>query len=334
MDRGTRVKTPDGMGRVIFSQLTDTEVLVKLDAKAEPVKMATHLVEIVAEERSEAGARFEERKEMRAERRAKRAEKLMAEAEGSRKVFDRIHDAIPFGQPILVGHHSERRHRRDLKRASSHFDRWMQLSQRARELGARSESDAIRSDDPDALAKLQVELDIAKVERELEKNANAQVRKLGRRAELAQPGKKLGIPEWLRIIDALEDVPDPMKQKLRSYATFATWRSPQFGNHTAARIKYLEERIATLNHRAKVEARTEERSLKGTVDGMEFTAEENRAVQRVQIVFTGKPSEVVRGRLKRLGFKWAPSQGAWQRLLTPAAWASAESFARDASAAV
>ena len=28
---------------------------------------------------------------------------------------------IPLGQPILVGHHSEKRHRRDLKRIDEHF---------------------------------------------------------------------------------------------------------------------------------------------------------------------------------------------------------------------
>lgn len=42
----------------------------------------------------------------------------------------------------------------------------------------------------------------------------------------------------------------------------------------------------------------------------------NKGVNRVQIFFEGKPDENVRSELKSNGFKWAPSQGAWQRQLT------------------
>jgi hypothetical protein len=37
---------------------------------------------------------------------------------------------------------------------------------------------------------------------------------------------------------------------------------------------------------------------------------------RVQIVFPGKPSSEVRARLKAHGFRWAPSVGAWQRMVS------------------
>jgi hypothetical protein len=40
---------------------------------------------------------------------------------------------------------------------------------------------------------------------------------------------------------------------------------------------------------------------------------QNNLENRVQIIFPGKPSEAVRSILKGCGFKWAPSQGAWQR---------------------
>lgn len=40
----------------------------------------------------------------------------------------------------------------------------------------------------------------------------------------------------------------------------------------------------------------------------------NRDVNRLQILFDGKPSENTRNILKHYGFKWARSQGAWQRL--------------------
>ena len=37
---------------------------------------------------------------------------------------------------------------------------------------------------------------------------------------------------------------------------------------------------------------------------------------RYQIIFEGKPEPEVRDVLKTNGFKWAPSQGAWQRQIT------------------
>lgn len=38
---------------------------------------------------------------------------------------------------------------------------------------------------------------------------------------------------------------------------------------------------------------------------------------RVQLFFTGKPSEEKRTELKRNGFRWAPSVGAWMAYLNP-----------------
>ena len=45
----------------------------------------------------------------------------------------------------------------------------------------------------------------------------------------------------------------------------------------------------------------------------QFTAINNHAEERIQILFPGKPSENIRSLLKSFAFKWAPSQSAWQR---------------------
>lgn len=47
-----------------------------------------------------------------------------------------------------------------------------------------------------------------------------------------------------------------------------------------------------------------------------FTVIENTDIMRLQIIFDGKPEPEVRDVLKSNGFKWAPSQSAWQRQLT------------------
>jgi hypothetical protein len=61
----------------------------------------------------------QERAEERAERAEGRAEKAEGEAEARHRAADAIADLIPMGQPILVGHHSEGRHRRDLEKIHS-----------------------------------------------------------------------------------------------------------------------------------------------------------------------------------------------------------------------
>jgi len=45
-------------------------------------------------------------------------------------------------------------------------------------------------------------------------------------------------------------------------------------------------------------------------------AEINEAENRLQLFFDEKPSAEQRTELKKHGFKWAPSQSAWQRQLT------------------
>jgi len=45
-------------------------------------------------------------------------------------------------------------------------------------------------------------------------------------------------------------------------------------------------------------------------------AEINEAENRLQLFFDEKPTDEQRSALKKNGFKWAPSQSAWQRQLT------------------
>ena len=40
---------------------------------------------------------------------------------------------------------------------------------------------------------------------------------------------------------------------------------------------------------------------------------------RLQVFFPGKPAPEIRAAMKRFGFRWAPSVGAWQRHLNNAA---------------
>lgn len=69
----------------------------------------------------------------------------------------------------------------------------------------------------------------------------------------------------------------------------------------------------------RVQARIEELSSRSEFAGWTFPggkAEINEGENRLQLFFDEKPSDAQRQELKQNGFKWAPSQSAWQRQLT------------------
>jgi hypothetical protein len=76
----------------------------------------------------------------RGERLAERAERVAGQAEAVRARVDRITACIPLGQPILVGHHSEARSRRDAARIHDGSRQAYELGQAARDLAARAAS--------------------------------------------------------------------------------------------------------------------------------------------------------------------------------------------------
>src|SRR5260221_9727603 len=121
---------------------------------------------------------YELRQAIRKSRQAERAEDLSSAAEQLFAMARRSIEHIPFGQPILIGHHSERRHRRDLARHDRLMRRAIETRKRADELArvAETTSRAISSDDPDAPDKLRER--VAKLERDQEamKAANKVIR--------------------------------------------------------------------------------------------------------------------------------------------------------------
>lgn len=141
------------------------------------------------------------------ERRERRAERLRGWADGradkAQAAFGRaeeIASGIPFGQPILVGHHSEGRARRDqarivngMRAGIEHSDKAAEHARKAAEI-ERQAAHAIYSDDVDALERLRERLEGLEAERARVKAYNASCRRGagdlsllsdGQRAELA-----------------------------------------------------------------------------------------------------------------------------------------------------
>ncbi|TCP73797.1 hypothetical protein C8J31_1555 [Rhizobium sp. PP-CC-2G-626] len=76
----------------------------------------------------------------------------------------------------------------------------------------------------------------------------------------------------------------------------------------------MQQRLARLAAMKKRGDRSEEVETEaGAVE-----VKENTEIARIQMIFPGKPDEEARRILKSHGFRWSPSQGAWQRHLNEA----------------
>ncbi|MEC3995186.1 ParB/RepB/Spo0J family partition protein [Actinacidiphila sp. DG2A-62] len=108
----------------------------RINGAAEALRAAGHevTVEIKEEVRrsfAEAEAAREERAEDRVERFSERAGRAVASADARREKADQISKRFEFGQPILVGHHSERRARRDAERIDTNMRKSFEERDRA-----------------------------------------------------------------------------------------------------------------------------------------------------------------------------------------------------------
>jgi hypothetical protein len=234
---------------------------------------------------------YEERKERKIDALNEKARKTNELANQEIKRARDMGSIIPFGQPILIGHHSEGRHRALLKRidtahrkASEAFDKAEYYEGRA----ATAETNhSINGDDPEALERYQKKLEKLEEAQEYMKAVN-KAWKQGKAALVA-----LGLSE-------------ANSEELANEKTkpCASW---MLGNNSAE-IRRVKEKIKTLK---KLDGMAAEST---SFPGGEMRI--NIGINRIQFIFDDIPSIEVRKLLKSNGFKWAPSEGAWQRQRT------------------
>ena len=162
----------------------------------------------------------------------------------------------------------------------------------------------ISSDDPNAIQKLQDKLEMCEKSQKYMKEVNAYYRKNGTCEGF--PGMEAA--RAARLDESVRQAYSWDKQPFPSYAL----------TNNSAEIRRLKQRIEKLTVNQEVGF------VGWTFDGGEVVA--NSEENRLQILFDEKPDEQKRSALKGNGFKWLPSQGAWQRQLTP----NAEQAARRA----
>ena len=241
---------------------------------------------------------YEAKQQARRERYRALAEKMQARARAKLDQAHKMADAIPFGQPILVGHHSENRDRRYRGRIHKTFGQGFDLMDRAKYYERRSErmSNGISSDDPAAVQKLKKKLENLEKSQEMMKAANAVIRSLKTPEE-----RKAGL-EQIGFSDKQADkILTPNVMGAIGFASYSL-------SNNNANIRRIEERIKGLEKAEKLQDRITEYRW-GAV-------RENKENNRIQFLFDGKPDEATRKLMKESGFRWAPSEEAWQRQWT------------------
>ena len=251
---------------------------------------------------------YEEKQEARRKRYKKKAEQLKEEAERLHDQAHKMAEVIPFGQPILVGHHSEKRDRRYRERIHNTFGKsfeYLDKSEYNEQKAAAVGTGGISSDDPDALVKLKEKLKSMKRSHALMKAANAAIRK-GK-----TPDRQ--IPALLELGLTQSQAEELLKPDFCGRIGFASF-SLQNSN---ANIRRVEQRIRELERAA-------ERNVTREQEGNGYTYREDVEENRVMFIFPDKPEADVRSLLKRHGFKWSPSRNAWVRMLNNAGRYTAE----------
>ncbi|MEZ5651866.1 MAG: hypothetical protein R3E87_15115 [Burkholderiaceae bacterium] len=79
-------------------------------------------------------------------------------------------------------------------------------------------------------------------------------------------------------------------------------------SNSNARIRDMQQRLARIE-------RDQAKPVEVIEAGNGVSVERDAPANRVRLYFPGKPDEAVRARLKKNGFRWAPSQGAWSAYL-------------------
>lgn len=234
-----------------------------------------------------------ERLEAKLEKRETWAAGRDAKAEAASNKAHAIVSMIPLGQPILVGHHSERRHRRDLDRIASAMDAAVESTQMAAHHRSKAAGLAVQletsifSDDPDAVEAIEARIAELEAERAAMKASNAAFRK--------------GDEVWAKLLGiTLEQA---AARRARIMEGYSWCRQPHPGyelTNLGGNLNRMKKRLVTVKARQATAAKAEAAPGGVLIDG---------SADYARVTFAEKPSREILNDLKAAGFHW--SGGSW-----------------------
>lgn len=225
---------------------------------------------------------YKEKREAKKERYEELGEKNHKLSKETSDQARKMQDVIPFGQPILVGHHSEKGDRSYRGKIEKKWEKSFEISKKADyyddKVKSMTRNRAISSDDPEAVTKLQ-----EKIIKERRTHATAKAKRKDFRDRKVELIKELGDREYHLKYYLLE-----------SYMTGAT-----------VEIKRCEGRIADIQALEKIP------DIDETINNIRLYTED----ARIRIDFGFKPDEETRTKLKQHSFKWSPYNQVWQNYI-------------------
>lgn len=241
-----------------------------------------------------------ERQEARAQRYRELALKANQQSEEAFKQSDKMMEYIPAGQPILVGHHSERAHRNLLDRSWNALGKSVKLGEKAeyfqQKAKAAENNNSIYLGDDDAVDRLQEKVDALEKSQNMMKSANKILR-----------SKKMSDIAKVEQLQAL-GFSESKSVELTKPDCYGEYGFPSFMlTNNNARIRDAKQRL----ERAKKLKETEDKEY--TINSVRVV--ENAKENRLQLFFNGIPSEEIRSQLKHNAFRWSRYNGCWQSYL-------------------
>lgn len=253
-------------------------------------------------------AEYQERRERRIARFEELAAKAQRESDAGWERSRTMLDVIPMGQPILVGHHSEKRHRALLRRSDNACRRANDAGKKAAYYRARAAAAAsnyaIYRDNPDAVALLKIKLaGLEKLQARM-KAVNAAHKRYKRNPATLDTDTTLSPAE---------------RAAIRAYVPAYSWEPHPFPpyrlTNNNATIRNVKQRIAHLEHVAAAPEPIEERG-----NGVRYIAR-NPHNGRPELRFNAKPPRATIDRLKASGWILRRKDGEWFWM---GGWGSAE----------
>lgn len=252
-----------------------------------------------------------ERKELRVERLREKADKMRSESVDAFSNARKIQNSIPLGQPILIGHHSEKRSRQDRDKIDANIKKSVEKQEQAEyydeKIKAAEKNTKISSDNPQAIELLEDKISKLKARQQRYKDMNKYYRK----------NKTMVGFEDLSYEKAKE-----INKRIDEDYSFNKKPAPSYIlSNLNAMIKSAEKRLEQLKELDEME-----------YEEIEFdncTVISNDETNRVEMYFGYKPDENVRTLLKRKGFKWSRNSSCWQRLRNKNALYIATNLAKE-----
>lgn len=222
------------------------------------------------------------------------AEKAEKESHAAHEQGSQMASIIPFGQPILVGHHSEGRDRNYRERIHNKFRKGYELAKKAEEYKSRAAStasnDAIYSDNPQAVDLLTEKVNELKAEQAEMKRINTALRKGADfdTLEMSDTHRK-----DLTDVEKYQAYYQPRKRGFPPYMLTSV----------NTKLKTAEKRAALVEKKQSIPDKDEE------INGIkiEWRASENR----IRVIFPARVDMETYKKLKRHGYRAMKEAGSF-----------------------